>query len=267
MSEKKKSRITDIIGHIQYRLALAGGWIDQPFMSKHNPSPPGSMVVAAVEPEFRFMDRAGICGSTRSIALKIWGGEVPDEDPEELVRQLYATENDGKKEPSGSQDMIGIIYPGINRLDYDHEYEGGYFPKHIESNNDPKIASWLESVLHIIPVNTRPAGYNPLGRKNLLPEWVARLGQSGKDCFNAVINKDIDSLGKSLTECTKCWNTLLSDNFVHSTLKIDLLPLLEYYQANYAGAMYSGCGGGYLYVISEKKVPGSFQVRIKTADK
>ena len=30
--------ITDILGKIQYRIALAGGWIDQPFMSKLNPS-------------------------------------------------------------------------------------------------------------------------------------------------------------------------------------------------------------------------------------
>ncbi len=267
MRDKKKATITDIIGRIQYRLALAGGWIDQPFMSKYNPSPPGSMVVVAVEPQFRFMDRAGICGSTRSVALELWGGDLPDEDPEKLVRLLYEIENKDKSDPSGSQDMIGIIYPGINRLDYDYAYEGGYFPRHIESNNDPEIAAWLESVLHILGVNTRPDGYSPLGRQNLSPEWVARLGQSGRDCFDAIVNRNIDALGKSLNECMKCWNTMLSDTFIHPTLKIDLLPLLEYYQENYAGAMYSGCGGGYLYVVSEHKVPGTFQVKIKTADK
>ena len=67
--------ITDILGKIQYRIALAGGWIDQPFMSRHNPSPPGSMVVAAVEPQFRWMDRAGICGSTRNVAMELWESE------------------------------------------------------------------------------------------------------------------------------------------------------------------------------------------------
>ncbi len=267
MSDRKKSTITDIIGRIQYRLALAGGWIDQPFMSKHNPSPPGSMVVVAVEPQFRFMNLAGICQSTRSIALELWDGDLPDEDPEKLVRQLYEIENKDKKDPSGSQDMIGIIYPGINRLDYDYAYEGGYFPRHIESNNAPQIAAWLESVLYILPVNTRPDGYNPLERQNLSPEWVARLGQSGKDCFDAIINRDIDALGKSMNECMKCWHTLLPDIVEHPTLKVDLVSLLECYQANYAGAMYSGCGGGYLYVVSEQKVPGAFQVKIKMAGK
>ncbi len=32
------SILTDIIGAISYRMALAGGWIDQPFVSKLNSS-------------------------------------------------------------------------------------------------------------------------------------------------------------------------------------------------------------------------------------
>ena len=35
--------ITGIIGSIPYRMAFAGGWIDQPFISQLNPTPPGSM--------------------------------------------------------------------------------------------------------------------------------------------------------------------------------------------------------------------------------
>ena len=264
MSYAAKS-ITDILGRIQYRIALAGGWIDQPFMSKLNPSPPGSMVVVAIEPQFRWMDRAGICGSTRSIALQLWAGDLPEEDPDKLVRLLYETENKGKTEPSGSQDMIGIIYPGINRLDYDYAHEGGYFPKTIKSNNDPEIVRWLESVLYILPVNMRPNGYNPLGRQNLAPEWIRRLGRSGKDCFDAIVNRDLVSLGASFNACMKCWHTLLPDILEHSTLHPDIIPLLEYYQANYAGAMYSGCGGGYLFVVSSEPVPGGFQVKIKVA--
>jgi hypothetical protein len=30
-----------------------------------------------------------------------------------------------------------------------------------------------------------------------------------------------------------------------------------------AGAMFSGCGGGYLLVVSEKPVPGAFQVTVR----
>jgi len=54
--------------------------------------------------------------------------------------------------------MIGLIYPGVCRLDYHAGYRGGIFPKHIESNNDPGIARWLERVLHLLPVMPRPEG-------------------------------------------------------------------------------------------------------------
>jgi|GEM_PF-6255808 len=100
--------LTALVGKIPYRIALAGGWIDQPFVSKLNPSPPGSMVVVGVEPTFRFMDRSGMATSTREVARKLWSNTLPDRDPQELVRELYAAENRGKPEPSGSQDMVGL---------------------------------------------------------------------------------------------------------------------------------------------------------------
>ena len=101
------------------------------------------MVVVAVEPQFRWMDRSGICGSTRQIALGLWKGTLPDEDPAQLVRDLYQAENDGRAEPSGSQDMIGLIYPGVSRLDYDFTVHEGLFPSHIETNTDPAVAAWF----------------------------------------------------------------------------------------------------------------------------
>jgi hypothetical protein len=257
------SKITDVLGSLPYRLALAGGWIDQPFVSKLNPSPPGSMVVGGVQPQFWFMERAGICIGTRNIARQLWNDELPDRDPEQLVQELYAAENEGKAEPSGSQDMIGLVYPGINRLDYDYTHKGGIFPCHIESNTDPRVAAWLERVIHILPVCQRPEGYNPLETKNLDPAWIERLGQSGKACYEAILARDITALGNSMNECMLCWEAILPGTVRHRTIHIDLPALLKHYQSRYPGAMYSGCGGGYLYVASETPVPGAFQVKVR----
>jgi hypothetical protein len=193
--------IIDVLGSVPYRIALAGGWIDQPFISRHDPSPPGSMVVVCIEPQFWFMERAGICIGTRNIALKRWGGVLPEGDPEQLVQDLYAAENEGKAEPSGSQDMIGLLYPAINRLDYDYRHKGGVFPRHIESCNDPRVAAWLQSVIHVLPVSQRPEGYNPLEVKNLDPAWIGRLGQSGKACYDSIVKMDVAALGASMNEC------------------------------------------------------------------
>lgn len=257
--------ITEVIGKIPYRLALAGGWIDQPFVSRLNPSPPGSMVVVALEPTIRFMDRCGMGTSTRNVAMRLWNSKLPERDPAQLVRELYAVENKDKSEPSGSQDMAGIIYPGINRLDYDASFEGGYFPVHVESNNDPDLAAWLEEVIHILPVAQRPDGYSPLGIKNLDPDWICRLGRSGRDCYQAILFKDLTGLGKAMNECMRCWEVILPHTVHHPALKVDLLELLTYYQDRYAGAMYSGCGGGYLFVVSDEPVPGATHAKIRVA--
>ena len=67
-----RAPIDQVIGAIPYRLALAGGWIDQPFVSRHNPTGPGSMVVVSVEPQFRLMERSGMATGTRDIAIRLW---------------------------------------------------------------------------------------------------------------------------------------------------------------------------------------------------
>jgi hypothetical protein len=257
------TELSDVIGRIPYRLALAGGWIDQPFVSRHNPAPPGSMVVVAIEPTFRAMDRSGLATGTREIALARWGNALPQSPPEELVRELYEAENAGKAEPSGSQDMVGLIYPGVSRLDYDFAANGGVFPAHIETLTEVKVARWLESVVHLLPVGPRPMGYNPLGVKHLDPTWIARLGNSGKACFDAIGAMDLKALGTSMNECMRCWEALLPDTVRHKTLTVDLPRLLEAYQTRYPGAMYSGCGGGYLFVASNAPVPGAFHVRVR----
>jgi hypothetical protein len=259
--------IARLLGPIPNRLQLAGGWIDQPFVSRHNPQPPGSMVVVQIEPHFRPMDRSGIASGTRAIAHKLWRGKLPNRPRAELVRELYNAENQGKAEPSGSQDMIGLIYPGINRLDYDFAVHGGVFPVRIQSLNDGRTARWLDKVLHLLPVEPRPEGYSPLGRKHLDPKWVARLGQSGRDCFEAIRHRDVLALGRSFNLNMKCWETLLPQVVRHPLIKVDLLALLKAYQRRYPGAMYSGCGGGYLLVAAEEPVPGAFHVNVRIAKK
>lgn len=221
------------------------------------------MVVVQIEPTVEFMDRAGMATGTRRVMSQIWKDGIPDRPRAQLVRELYIDENKRLHEPSGSQDMVGLIYPGVSRLDYDFTHEGGLFPRHIESNNDPKVAQWLERVIYVLPVAKRPEGYNPLGVKNLDPTIIRNLGQTGRDCFNAIVARDIKALGDSMNRCMTCWELLLPHVVRHPTIQTDLMGILKQHQLKYPGAMYSGCGGGYLYVVSEEPVPGAFQVRVR----
>src|SRR5512140_1958976 len=73
----------DVIGRIPYRVALAGGWIDQPFASRLDPEPPGSMVVVSLQPTVRLMDRCGMATGTRKVAVDLWGERLPEREPAE----------------------------------------------------------------------------------------------------------------------------------------------------------------------------------------
>jgi hypothetical protein len=66
-----------------------------------------------------------------------------------------------------------------------------------------------------------------------------------------------------MNECMCCWEALLPHTVRHPAITVDLMGLLAAYQARYPGAMYSGCGGGYLYVVSDRPVPGGFQVKVR----
>ena len=256
--------LTETIGAFPYRMALAGGWIDQPFVSRLNPARIGSMVVVGLEPTCRFMERAGIATGTRNVALQLWNGRLPDRDPAELVRELYAEENRGKTEPSGSQDMIGLIYPGVNRLDYDFAHEGGFFPRHIESNNDPVVARWLEQVIHFLPI--APARrLQPAGRQESGSGLDPTAGRHGPGVFRRHRGPQRSSPGASMNACMDCWEAILPQTVRHPAITTDLKGLLAYYQSRYCGAMYSGCGGGYLFVVSTEPVPGAFQINVRIA--
>jgi hypothetical protein len=67
-----------------------------------------------------------------------------------------------------------------------------------------------------------------------------------------------------MNECSRCWDALLPHTLAHPTITIDLKALLAAYESRYDGAMYSGCGGGYLIVASEDDVPGSLRVSVRT---
>ena len=76
---------------------------------------------------------------------------------------------------------------------------------------------------------------------------------------------DTQALGASFNLTMQCWETLLPHVVRHPSLRVELMPILRAYQKQYLGAMYSGCGGGYLIVASESPVPGAFKVNVRTA--
>jgi cytidyltransferase-like protein len=236
-----------------YRLCLAGGWIDQPWVSKICP---GSVVVAQIWPTLDFNNRSGLATSSREVGIKIWGDRYPEGDPLENAKILFGAENPpGKEYISGSQDHLGLLMPGVNRLDY----IGGYWPEKIDSTVDKDICDWLSKVIHLVPLKPRPAGYDPLKVMNLEKQFVKKLGESGFNCWESILKKDAIGLGKAMTDTLLMWKRILP-----LTVPDDIMKELETnYFPNYNGALTSGSGGGYIFVVSENEVSGAVKIRVR----
>lgn len=234
-----------------YRISIAGGWIDQPWVSEICP---GSMVVASIWPTIDFNDRSGMATSSRKVAIELWGDRAPDGDPVRMAQLLFGAENPpSSKYISGSQDHIGLIVPGISRLYYD----GKYWPAKIDTTTDKSTCEWLSSIFYLIPLEPRPVGYDPLKVKNFTYERVKKLGESGELCWQSILKHDIKGLGDSLTLSLECWRNLLPLTVADYAMK----EIQKY--ASYPGATFSGCGGGYIMVVSDREIEGATKIKVR----
>lgn len=235
---------------VPYRICLAGGWLDQPWVSSVYP---GSVVVLRIKPTIRFNDRSGMATSTRKTILHIWSEYIPSGDYEKIARILFGAENPpGSKYISGSQDAIGLVYPGLSRLDYD----GGFWPTRIINCVDPETLSWLEKVVHMVPIEPRPDNYDPLVEKHLSIDSIKPLAEASSLCWEAIKHRDVEKLGMSLTGTWKAWREILPN-----TVPDHLIPIIEGY-GTYPGCSLSGCGGGYALIISEEPVEGEVPISV-----
>ncbi|MDD1698859.1 MAG: adenylyltransferase/cytidyltransferase family protein [Methanoregula sp.] len=236
-----------------YRLCLAGGWIDQPWVSEIHP---GSVVVAQIWPDMDFNDRSGLATSSRKVGIQLWGDRYPDGNPEQNAKLLFGAENPpGKKYISGSQDHLGLLMPGVNRLYYD----GGFWPEKIDSTVDKDICDWLSGVIHMVPLEPRPDGYDPLEIMYLENHMIKELGEAGDLCWESILKKDITGLGKALTNTFLSWKKILPltvPDWVMNEMETKYFP-------NYPGAITSGAGGGYVVVVSEKDLEGAIKIRVR----
>ena len=227
--------------------------MDQPWVSKMHP---GSVVVAQIWPTMDFNDRSGLATSSRNVGISLWGNRYPEGDHDQNAKLLFGAENPpGKKYISGSQDHIGLLYPGINRLCYN----GGYWPEKIESTTDTGICEWLSNVLHLVPLEPRPDGYDPLKTMNLEKQLVKELGEAGSLCWESILKRDIIGLGKGMTDTFHSWKKMLPLTVPDWVLR----EMESKYLHNYPGAITSGSGGGYVIVASEKEIEGAIKIKVR----
>jgi hypothetical protein len=119
--------------------------------------------------------------STRNKAIEVWGNNFPTHlSLEKLSKILFSIENPpGTKYISGSQDSIGIVYPGLNRLEYDNDY----WPKEIISINNEEIILWIENHLFLKELIPREHSYDVLDNTNINEEYAKELSIASNELW------------------------------------------------------------------------------------
>ena len=238
---------------IPYRIDLAGGWIDQPYVSKYAS---GSVLTICIEPDYEFNDRSGMSTSSRKKAIELWQTDIPDGNREKLAKTLFCFENPpGTKYVSGSQDSLGITLPGLNNL----YYTGEYWPEKITSIVEDDILSWLEERIWMIPLYPRHQSYDVLANTNIDESGAKALSKAASDCWAAILKKDTVAVGEAISESFNAQISMFP-NMVND----DILAQIELFKNDVSGWKVSGAGGGgYLIFFSEKPIKNAIQIRIR----
>ncbi|MBI1280482.1 MAG: adenylyltransferase/cytidyltransferase family protein [Anaerolineaceae bacterium] len=241
------------IEHMPYRIDVAGGWLDQPFVSQLHPGP---VITISLEPTIAFNERSGMATSTRNHALELWGTKLPPGDPEKLAYILFCYDNPpGTTQVSGSQDSIGIAMPGLNIA----HYEGKYWPTKIEHVGDELTLQFVEQALYLMPLGPRVDGYNPLDERSVTVEGAKALADAALDCWQAILNHDLQSFGRSFRQAFDAQVAM----FPHM-VNDDVLDLINRHKHEALGWKLSGAGGGgYVIFVAEKPIKNAVRVSIR----
>jgi len=238
------------IDQMPYRIDLCGGWLDQPYVSKHHP---GAVITISIEPTIAFNNRIGMATSTRNRALDLWGNRLPPGDPEKLAQILFSYDNPpGTETVSGSQDAIGIVIPGLNYA----LYEGEYWPTRIEKIRDDLALQFVEQALTLIPLGPRGPEYDVLADTHIDREGAKALADATDDCWRALHARDLAAFGAALRAGFEA-QIAMFPNMMNDMLA----GTIEQYRDQALGWKVSGAGGGgYLILVADKPVQGGFQV-------
>ncbi|HEX7973871.1 MAG TPA: adenylyltransferase/cytidyltransferase family protein [Anaerolineales bacterium] len=241
------------ICNIPYRIDLAGGWLDQPFVSRFYPGP---VLTISIEPTIEFNERSGMASSTRRSAVDLWGPRLPIDNHEKLAKILFCYDNPpGTEEISGSQDSIGIVYPGLNNS----LYEGQYWPSKIVSVQDELTLQFIEKALYLIPLGPRHMDFSVLSNTKIDRAGAKALAEATDLCWEAILNRNIEGFGR-YTRASFEAQIAMFPNMMTDMIR----ALIREYEHKALGWKISGAGGGgYLILVSDQPVEHAVQIIIR----
>jgi cytidyltransferase-like protein len=235
---------------IPYRIDLAGGWLDQPWVSEHYP---GAVITISLEPTLEFNERSGMASSTRRAAIDLWGPKIPPGDYEKLAKILFCYDNPpGTRVISGSQDSIGIVFPALAKA----WYEGEYWPTRIETLADERALQFVENSLYLMTLGPRHAEFDVLTGTRIDKNGAKALSDATEACWDAILERDIVRFGDFFRQSFEA-QIAMFPNMMNQTVA----RLIERYRDQALGWKLSGAGGGgYLILVSDKPIENAVRV-------
>lgn len=236
-----------------FRIDIAGGWLDQPFVSRHHPGP---VITTSIHPTVDFNERSGMASSTRAKALDLWGPRLPAGDPYRLGRILFCYDNPpGKAYISGAQDTIGIVFPG---LAISH-YNGEYWPERIESCQDEAAIQFVEHALYLVPLGPRGKEYDVLSDTHIDAAGAKALADATLGCWDAIQRRDLADFGRSFRASFEAQTAMFP---LMRNAQVE--EMIAQYRDQALGWKLSGAGGGgYLILVAEEPVNPSIRIHIR----
>lgn len=236
--------------HIPYRVELCGGWHDQ---TSVNSLVPGSVIVMSIEPTIEFNDKSGMATSSRKKAIELWQSQIPAGNREKLANLLFCIENPpGTRIISGSQDQLGILLPGLNKLNYDN----GYWPVSIESITDVETLNFIAKHLYLIQLPKRKQSYDVLAKTDINPASAKKLADATERCWSAMKAHDVTGWGQATADCFEAQLEMYPEM---STPEVQ--AAIQAYRDHACGWKLTGCGGGgYLILISDTPIQKAIKV-------
>ena len=238
------------VHQIPFRIDLAGGWLDQPFVSRHHP---GAVITISIEPTLQFNDRSGMASSTRRAAIDMWGPRLPAGNFEKLAKMLFCYDNPpGTRIISGSQDAIGIVFPGLAKANYD----GNYWPVSIERLQDEMALQFVENALYLVTLGPRHAEYDVLADTNIDCQRAKALADPTEACWEAIQQRDIVAFGRSIRDVFEAQVDMFPNMMNDAVAR-----LIDKYRDVALGWKLSGAGGGgYLILVSDRPIENSVRI-------
>lgn len=239
-----------------YRIDVAGGWLDQPFVSKKYPGP---VITISLEPTLEFNERSGMATSTRRKASELWGPKMPAGDYEKIAKILFCYDNPpGTQEISGSQDAIGLVYPGLAIAHYRSEY----WPYRIDSVQNEDTLQFIENALYLIPLGPRESTFSVLENTHITKKHAQALSEAAYACWDAILAHDASAFGQTVRKAFEAQIAMFPNMIIPA-----ILDLIDQYRSKALGWKVSGAGGGgYLILVADADIEDALRIKIRRAN-